>query len=118
VSVFGAGLTLTVAPLTSAVLAAADDEHVGAASGVNNAVARLAGLLAVAVLPAIAGIDTEAVSALSDGFRRAMLVCAAVCATGGAIAWATVREGAAVRATTQAAVHHPCGDPCLADEAA
>ncbi len=56
VVVFGAGLALTVAPLTATVLAAADERHAGVASGVNNAVARAASLLAVAVLPAVAGL--------------------------------------------------------------
>ena len=56
VVVFGAGLALTVAPLTATVLASAPDRFVGAASGVNNAVARAAGLLSVAVIPGLAGI--------------------------------------------------------------
>jgi EmrB/QacA subfamily drug resistance transporter len=48
--VFGIGLTLTVAPLTAAVLAAVDESHSGIASGVNNAISRVAGLIAIAVL--------------------------------------------------------------------
>ncbi len=60
VIVFGLGLTLVVAPVTATVLAAADARHSGIASGINNAVARVAGLLAVAVLPLIAGLTGEA----------------------------------------------------------
>src|SRR5947209_1103582 len=56
VLVFGLGLAVTVAPLTSTVLAAAPAEHAGMASAVNNDVARAAGLIAVAVLPVAAGI--------------------------------------------------------------
>jgi EmrB/QacA subfamily drug resistance transporter len=51
--VFGLGLSLTVAPLTAAVLAGVDDEHAGVASGVNNAVARVAGLLAIGAVGAV-----------------------------------------------------------------
>ena len=57
VLVFASGLALTVAPLTATVLAAADAQHAGIASGVNNAVARVGGLLAVAAVPLVAGFD-------------------------------------------------------------
>lgn len=56
VTVLGFGLATTVAPLTAAVLAAAPSEHAGIASAVNNDVARTAALIAVGVLPAVAGI--------------------------------------------------------------
>ena len=59
--VFGLGLACTVAPLTATIMASADSEHLGAASGVNNAIARLAGLLAVAILPIVVGLDVSAV---------------------------------------------------------
>ena len=60
VLVFGFGLAINVAPLTSTVLAAAPARHAGAASAVNNDVARVAGLIAVAVLPAAAGLTGAA----------------------------------------------------------
>ena len=68
---------------------------------------------------ALAGI-TGAVrpSALADGFGPAMVACAVVAAAGGAIAAATVRQGAAVHPTAQADVVHPCHDPCRSAEAA
>ncbi len=117
VVVFGVGLTLTVAPLTAAVLAAVDEHHIGAGSGVNNAIARLGGLIAVAVLPALAGIDSGTPSTVAAGFDMAMRICAAGCALGGVIALITVREGAKVGTPTQPSVHHPCHDPCLSEAA-
>ena len=95
VVVFGLGLVLTVAPLTATVLGAVPDEHAGVASAVNSDVARAAGLVAVAVLPVLAGIrnaDFGDPTAFSDGFRTAMLIAAATLFAGGALAWITVRK--------------------------
>jgi EmrB/QacA subfamily drug resistance transporter len=95
VTVFGVGLGLTVAPLTATVLGAAADRYAGVASGVNTAVARTAQLLAVAVLPVVAGItgaDYTDPDLLTAGFRTAMLVCAALLALGGLLSFATIRD--------------------------
>ncbi len=89
VAVFGLGLSVMVAPLTATALAAAPAENAGLASGVNNAVARAAGLLAVAVLPAIAGIsgaDNSQPAAFDAGFDRAMWASAIILLVGAAIA--------------------------------
>jgi EmrB/QacA subfamily drug resistance transporter len=93
--VFGVGLATTVAPLTIAVLESADERHAGIAAAVNTAVARLAGLLAVAVLPLLAGIAAADPQSLVAGYARAMSICAALCAAGGACALVTLRPVAA-----------------------
>jgi EmrB/QacA subfamily drug resistance transporter len=89
VVVFGLGLAAVVAPVTATVLASAEDRHAGVASGVNNAIARTAGLLAVAVLPAAAGLSGEAYAdpaAMTSGWQVAMWLCAALCVVGGLLA--------------------------------
>jgi EmrB/QacA subfamily drug resistance transporter len=93
--VFGLGLSSLVAPLTAAVLAAAPENDAGVASGVNNAAARLAGLLSAAALPAAAGMGgLERLSGirLTQGFARAMWICAALCVVAAVITWLTVRD--------------------------
>jgi EmrB/QacA subfamily drug resistance transporter len=91
--VFGLGMTITVAPLTATAMSSAPAEESGAASAVNNDAARLGGLLAVAVLPALAGITGTAYlhpAALAAGFRTAVLIAAALCAAGGLLAAVTI----------------------------
>ena len=98
--VFGLGLSTMVAPLTAAVLAAAPEEDAGVASGVNNAAARLAGLVSAAALPAAAGMGgLEKLSglALTQGFARAMWICAGLCVLGAPITWVMVKGPGRVR---------------------
>lgn len=95
VAVFGLGLAFIVAPLTATVLAAAPAERAGVASAVNNDVARIAGLVAVAVIPVAVGLsgdDYRDPGPLTDAFRLGMLASAALLAAGGLIALATIRR--------------------------
>ena len=115
VIVFGLGLTLTVAPLTATVLAAAPERYAGIASGVNNAVSRGAGLLAIAVIPGIAGLTGDAYrnpAVFASGFRMALLIAAVLAAAGGALAWLFIRNEVAGRAhacpAAQLDRHHYC----------
>lgn len=97
VTVFGLGLAVTVAPLTAAVLAAAPAEHAGIASAVNSDVARTGSLVAVALLPAVAGITGDAYlhpARLTSGFHAAVLIAAGVCGAGALIAVLTIRNPA------------------------
>jgi EmrB/QacA subfamily drug resistance transporter len=101
VVVFGLGLSLVVAPVTITVLAAADPRQAGIASGVNNAVARTAGLLAVAVLPLIAGLDGadyQDPQAIADSFTIGMRAAAALAVAGGVLAFATISDDVLERA--------------------
>ena len=100
VVVIGLGLALTVAPLTATVLAAAEDRHAGIASGVNNAVARAGGLLAVAAIPVLVGLTGDAYDrpgVFDAGFDRAMIICAVLFTAGGVLSLLTIRAPLAER---------------------
>jgi len=112
VVVFGLGLAITVAPLTATAMSSAPPEHSGIASAVNNDVARFGGLLAVAVLPALAGITGTVYlhpDALAAGFRTAAFISGAMCAAGGVLAAFTITNPprAALAGTTEEYLH--CG---------
>ncbi len=78
--VFGIGLAATVAPLTSAVLGSIDNKHAGIASAVNNAIARIAGLIAIAMIGVVIGDQLD-----TNGFRRAIIVTAMLLFAGGIV---------------------------------
>ena len=112
--VLGIGLTFTVAPLTAAVLAAVADNHAGVGSAVNNAVARIGSLLAVAVLPAAAGLTDETGALdLAGGFTRAMLLAAGLALIGSVVACLTVRTAAPIAEVTVGNLSVGCLDPCV-----
>jgi EmrB/QacA subfamily drug resistance transporter len=95
VLVFGFGLAVTVAPLTSTALAAVPAEHAGMASAVNNDVARAASLIAVALLPAAGGITGDVYlhpAEFSTGFHTASFISAGLCVLGGVLAAVTIRN--------------------------
>ncbi|WP_147915816.1 MFS transporter [Ruania zhangjianzhongii] len=94
VTLLGAGLTLTVTPLTATVLGAVDEARAGLASGVNNAVARTGGLVLVAAMPALTGLGGEGFSdaeALGPAFTTAMAICAGVLVVAGVGAGLMIR---------------------------
>jgi EmrB/QacA subfamily drug resistance transporter len=126
VAVFGIGLTLTVAPLTATVLATADVRHAGVASGVNNAVARAAGLLAVAGLPVAVGLGPASYhkpDLFNSGFDKACIGCAVILLGASVVSALLIRSdvlrpatGEPVPATpeclTNCAVGAPPLEPC------
>lgn len=121
-TVLGVGLTLLVTPLTATVLAAAPASSVGLASGVNNAVARTAGLLAVAMVPVIGDlggrglVDPERVL---EGSRSVMWTAAALMVTAAVVSVSAVpsrvREEAAPSAPRPERHHCSPAAPPLVD---
>jgi EmrB/QacA subfamily drug resistance transporter len=87
VLLFGLGLAITVAPLTSAILGAIDERQAGIGSAINNAIARVAGLIAVAALGIIVGYQLDL-----EGFHRGLVATAALLILGGLISWVGIRN--------------------------
>jgi EmrB/QacA subfamily drug resistance transporter len=95
VAVLALGLAATVAPLTATAMGSLSDEHAGLASAINNDVARLGSLIAVASLPSLSGLSGSAYlhpASVAHGFRLAMLITACMCGAGGLIAAAGIRN--------------------------
>jgi EmrB/QacA subfamily drug resistance transporter len=85
--VFGLGLTITVSPLTAAILAAVDPAQSGIGSAINNALSRIAGLIAIAFTGVIIGGSVD-----FAGFRQGMLVTAGLFALAGVISAVGIRN--------------------------
>jgi EmrB/QacA subfamily drug resistance transporter len=118
VGLAGIGISLITPPITVTVLDAVPGQRVGIASGVNNGVARAAGLLVVAALPLVAGLPqnlSQDPAAFDEGFGVGMLVCAGLFLLGGLLAWFGVGRAAAPRTQPacqrHGAVHHPPLEP-------
>ncbi len=97
VIIFGLGLALVATPVTATVLAATDQRHAGIASGINNAVARVANLLSIAALPLVADLGGKRFyqpAAMTHGFHVAMAVAAGLSVVGGIVAWLTISDDA------------------------
>jgi EmrB/QacA subfamily drug resistance transporter len=116
--IMGAGMVTLVAPLTATVLASVDTSRAGLASGINNAAARAAGLIAVAALPLLSGMGPEAyrsADAFDAAFRRAMPMCAALLVAAAVLAFATVRRPAPGCPRPQCRTHGAMTAPPLED---
>jgi MFS family permease len=85
--VFGLGVTLTVSPLTSAILGSIETSRSGIASAVNNAVSRVAGLIVIAMLAVIVGGSLDL-----NGVHRAMIASAALLILGGIVSFLGIRN--------------------------
>lgn len=111
ISLFGLGLAALVAPLTDAVLTSAGEDRSGVASGVNNSISRLAGLLGTAALPlsvGLGGLGDLAGPAFVSGYAHALQVAAMLCLIAAILAPLTLRASAAGRPIPHPSPTHGC----------
>ncbi|HMI09355.1 MAG TPA: MFS transporter [Candidatus Saccharimonadales bacterium] len=87
VLIFGVGLSTTVAPLTAAILGSINKQDAGIGSAVNNAVSRIAGLVAIAGIGVVIGPNLDL-----TGFHRGLVATAILLITGGIISWLGIRN--------------------------
>jgi len=106
VLLFGVGLAATVSPLTAAILGAIDASRSGIGSAVNNAIARVAGLVAVAGLGTVVGGELDLA-----GFHRAAIFVAVLLALGGVASWVGVRNPAAPVTDSQVSLREEFSKP-------
>lgn len=85
--IFGLGLSMTVAPLTAAVLGSIKSGQAGIGSAINNAVARIAGLLAIAAIGVVVGHKITL-----DSFHQGVVFMAALLFIGGIVSWLGIRN--------------------------
>ncbi len=95
VLLFGLGLAITVAPLTSAILGAINPAQSGIGSAINNAIARVAGLVAIAMIGVIVGGTLDVA-----GFQRGLIVTAALLIGGGIVSAIGIRNPVSTSSTT------------------
>ena len=116
VIILGLGLSILVAPLTATALGSLDDAHAGIASGVNNAVARAASLLAVAILPLAAGLGAGSLTVaeqLHPVYRNSMLICAGLMVVGAVLAFFLI-PNRLTKPTPKQTFCDPCSPPVTA----
>jgi len=116
VIILGLGLSALVAPLTATALGSLDDAHAGIASGVNNAVARAASLLSVAILPLAAGLGSGSLTVagqLHPVYRNAMLICVGLMVGGSALAFFLI-PNRITKPTPPRSFCDPCSPPVQA----